>query len=65
MLRTYTPAFAQILLTQPKGPFDHKKFGAWQSQAFRDIYTFVRRFQIRFFTTFVPFLPCLRRTAKN
>jgi hypothetical protein len=43
----------------------HKKFGAWQSPAFRDIYTFVRRFQIRFFTTFAPFLACLRRTDKN
>jgi hypothetical protein len=44
---------------------NHKKFGARQSPAFGDIYTFVRRFQIRFFTAFAPFLPCLRRTDKN
>jgi hypothetical protein len=54
----YTPAFAQILfLHNVNEPFDmhHKKFGARQSPAFRDIYTFVRRFQIRFFTTFAFF----------
>jgi hypothetical protein len=43
----------------------HKKIRARQSPAFIDIYTFVRHFQIRFFTTFAPFLLCLRRTDKN
>jgi hypothetical protein len=31
---------------------DHKKFGARQSPAFRDIFTFVRRFKIHFFYHF-------------
>jgi hypothetical protein len=44
---------------------NHKKFGARQSPAFRYIYTFVRRFQIRFFTAFAPILQCLRRTDTN
>jgi hypothetical protein len=43
----------------------HKKFGARQSPAFREIYYFARRLQIRFFTTFAPFLPFLRKTDKN
>jgi hypothetical protein len=50
-----------------KKPLDmhYKKIGAWQSPAFRDIFTFVRRFQIRFFTAFALFLPGLRRTDRN
>jgi hypothetical protein len=43
----------------------HKKFGARQSPAFRDIYTFVRRFQIWFLTAFTRFLPCLTKNGQE
>jgi hypothetical protein len=43
----------------------HQKINARQCLAYRDIYTFVRRFRILFFTAFAPFLPFLRRTDKN
>jgi hypothetical protein len=43
----------------------HKKFGARQSPAFRDIYPFVRRFQIWFLTAFTHFLPCLTKNGQE